>query len=108
METTRRQLASLGRGLLASSFFDTTSCQQDTVYAWADVDEEELDFRILPRALPALPFHFSAMDTPSDTRAQGPLSLRPQSCVMPSCTGNDVFARSALGLDMRLGVKREM
>ena len=78
------------------------------MYAWADVDEAELDFRILPRALPALPFHFSAMDTPSETCAQGSLSLRPQSCVMSPCTGNDVFARSALGLDMRLGVKREM
>jgi hypothetical protein len=107
METTRRQLASLGRGLLASSFL-TQRPVSITVYAWADVDGAELDFRILPRALPALPFHFSAMDTPSDTRAQGPLSLRPQSCVMPSGTGNDVFARSALGLDMRLGVKREM
>ena len=77
------------------------------MYAWADVDEAELDFWILPQALPALPFHFSAMDTPSDTRAQGPLSPCPRSCLMPLCTGNDVFARVALGLDMRLGVKRE-
>ena len=91
METTRRQLASLGRGLLASSFL-TQRPVSITVYAWTDVDGAELDFRILPRALPALPFHFSAMDTPSDTRAQKPLSLRPQSCVMPSCTSNDVFA----------------
>ena len=72
METTRRHLASLGRGLLESSFL-TQRPVSITVYAWADVDGAELDFRILPLALPALPFHFSAMDTPSDTCAQGPL-----------------------------------
>jgi len=36
--------------------------------------------------------------------AYTPLSLYSPSCPVPVCNGNEVFARPALGLDMRFGV----
>jgi len=52
------------------------------------------------------PIHQSHLPAAVGTSASAntPLSLRSPSCPVPVCNGNEVFARPALGLDMRSGV----